>query len=93
MKTHTVYVEIPCSEGTTEILEKVFTNCGVASFDGEDWSDVHGYLCRPEWWLEKREDQVVLSKEELDKEKLDFAQWANDLLILKDNTDAKTTQL
>ncbi len=60
MKTHTVYVEIPCSENpkTSGIYQ---TNLGQLYYSNNIWSTVKNSIhVIPNWWLEKREDQVVM---------------------------------
>ena len=67
MKTETVFVQVPCSENPKE-SDYYFTEMGLLLFEDEVWSDGDGMPLTPNWWLDKREEQVVMSKEEFDEE-------------------------
>jgi hypothetical protein len=63
MKTETVFVQVPYSEHPKE-PDYYFTEKGLLLFEDGIWSNGDGTTFVPNWWLEKREEQVVMSKEE-----------------------------
>ena len=65
MNPITAYLQVPCST-TPSKSEWYLTDLGLLHFyfNGNEWTDRFS-IREPSWWLDKREDQVVMSKEEL----------------------------
>lgn len=76
MKTQTVYIEVPVSErlpedNETKFVKTTLTEWESASFEKDHWDgDLRGDFDNPELvthWLEKKEDQITMSKAEFEK--------------------------
>lgn len=66
MKTHTAYILVPCNEGLPkEHCRNYLTNIGWQYFSDGDFVHEPSWGQRIDWWLEKREDVIVMTKEEL----------------------------
>lgn len=65
MKTHTAYIQVPCSKGLPKEKGDYITNVrsGVY-FDGNEFF-LSNMPIKVDWWLQKREDVIVMTKEEL----------------------------
>lgn len=69
MKTETVYVQLNCSERLPKEKGHYFTNEGHLYFSTKgEWftTSVNSNIV---WWLEKREDVIVMTKEEFENER------------------------
>jgi len=76
MKTHTIYVEVPCSERlpklgeVLDIIDNRKQSISDVKFEGDGFYDNtfdRFYTIEQTFaWLEKRENQVIMSKEEFE---------------------------
>ena len=67
IKTNTVYIEVDCSERLPNKEAYFYTNLGSVYFDKQIDRVGWRFPNKPDWWLDKREDQVIMSKEDHDK--------------------------